>query len=110
MSLGTKLAPSSSYHPQTDGQSEIVNRKVEEMIRAFANFRKSNWDKYLVDFEVACNSPVHSTTLCTSFYINYGIHPKKNPVEAVTNNKESVNELMEATQELTKYVLQRISS
>ena len=28
-SLGTKLAPSTTYHPQIDGKSEIANRKVE---------------------------------------------------------------------------------
>ena len=42
--LGTKLAPSSAYHPQTDGQSEIANRKIEEMIRGFVNYAKDNWD------------------------------------------------------------------
>ena len=45
-SLGAKLAPSSAYHPQTDGQSEIADKKVEEMIRGFVNYAKDNWDKY----------------------------------------------------------------
>ena len=36
--LGTKLSPYSTYHPQTDGQTEVINRKVEEMIRAFVNY------------------------------------------------------------------------
>lgn len=47
-SQGTKIKPSSAYHPQTDGQTEISDRNVEEMIRAFSNFRKDNWDKHLV--------------------------------------------------------------
>lgn len=43
-SLGTKFAPSSEYHSQTDGQSEIANSKVKEMIRAFVKYKKDNWD------------------------------------------------------------------
>ena len=34
-SFKTKLTPSSAYHLKTYDQSEIVNRKVEEMIQAF---------------------------------------------------------------------------
>ena len=64
-SLDTKLAPTTSYHPRTDDQSEIANRKVQEMIRAFSNYKKDNWDQTLVDFEVACNSAVHTTRLCS---------------------------------------------
>lgn len=30
--FGTKLSPSSAYHPETDDQSEIMSREVEEMI------------------------------------------------------------------------------
>ena len=71
---GTKLAASSAYDPQTDGptdgQTEIANRKVEDMIRSFVNFRKDNWDEHFVDFEVTYNSSGSSTTLCTSLYIN----------------------------------------
>ena len=51
-SLKTKLTPSSAYHPETDGQSEIVNRKVEEMIRAFVNFQKTDWYEHLVDLKL----------------------------------------------------------
>ena len=75
-SLGTKSAPSTAYHPQTYGKSEIANRKVEEMIRAFANYNKKNWDYTLVDFEVTNNSAVNSTTLCSPFEVNYGLHPR----------------------------------
>lgn len=36
-SLGTKVIPSSAYHPQMDGQIERVNQVVEEMLRACIN-------------------------------------------------------------------------
>ena len=107
-SLGTKLAPSSAYHPQTDGQSEIANRKIEEMIRSFANFRKDNWDEFLVDFEVAYNSATNSTTLCSPFYINYGLHPRIIPVEALATDNPAVDEFLKATRDAAEFAFKRI--
>ena len=109
-SLGTKLAPSSAYHPQTDGQSEIKNRKIEKMIRAFANYRKDDWDKHLVDFQVAYNSAMNSTTLCTPFFINYGLHPRIVPMEALASNNPTVEEFLKATQDAAKFAFDRIKS
>ena len=40
--LNTEITPSPAYHPQTEGETEIFNRKVEEMIPAFSNFDKTN--------------------------------------------------------------------
>ena len=39
-SLGTKPARISAYHLQTDGQSEMASREVEEMFRGFVNYAK----------------------------------------------------------------------
>ena len=78
----TKLSSSSAYHPETNDQSKIMNRKLEEMMRAFANYNEDNWDVHLVEFEVAYNSTVSNTTLWTSFYMNYVMNPKHRPIGA----------------------------
>jgi transposase InsO family protein len=40
--LGTQLRMSTSHHPETDGQTERTNRTVEEMLRAFVNYKQNN--------------------------------------------------------------------
>ena len=100
--LGTKISPSSAYHPQTDGQSEILNRKIEEMIRSFVGFDKKDWDKYLVDFEVAYNSSVHATTTFTPYFLNYGVHPKTVPMDLLNSDNPAANSFLENMQEALK--------
>jgi len=44
---GTLLRMSSSYHPQTDGQTEVMNRTVEQYLRTFVHDKPSNWVRLL---------------------------------------------------------------
>jgi RNase H-like domain found in reverse transcriptase/Reverse transcriptase (RNA-dependent DNA polymerase)/Integrase zinc binding domain/Retroviral aspartyl protease/Chromo (CHRromatin Organisation MOdifier) domain len=77
--LCVKLRPSSAYHPETDGQTEVVNRKVEEILRCFVNNNQSNWDLFLIDLEFAYNSAPHSSTTLSPFYLTYGSEPRGTP-------------------------------
>ena len=45
--LGTQLAHSSSYHPQSDGQTKIVNKCLEGYLRCFVSNNKTQWLKWL---------------------------------------------------------------
>ena len=74
-SMGTSLAMSSGYHPQTDGQTERANRSIEEMLRAYVGRRQDDWDQRLGMVEYAYNNSVHSSSGYTPFYLCYGRHP-----------------------------------
>ena len=54
--LGTHLKFSSSYHPQTDGQTERTNQILEDMLRAYALQDKIGWDKRLPYAEFSYNN------------------------------------------------------
>ena len=51
--MGTSLAMSSGFHPQTDGQTERANRSIEEMMRAYVGRKQNDWDGRLGMMEYA---------------------------------------------------------
>ena len=67
--LGTKLRMSSAYHPQTDGQSEAMNRVVEMILRCIMHESKEleNWDTILAIAEFVINNPLAPSTGYTPF-------------------------------------------
>lgn len=73
--LGTESRLSSAYRPQTDGQTERMNRVLGEMLRAFTTPHAANWDTLLPMAEFAVNNSVNSSTGYSPFYLNYGRNP-----------------------------------
>lgn len=64
---GTDLKRSTSYHPQTDGQSEIVNKALESYLRCFARGQPKSWSKWLHWAEYSYNTSPHLATNFTPF-------------------------------------------
>ena len=93
--LRTKLRPSSAYYPETDGQTEIMNKKLEEMIRAFVNHKQDNWDEHLIEFEVAYNSSVNATTTYSPFYLIYGENIRTTPVSNLVSKNQMAFDFIE---------------
>jgi hypothetical protein len=70
--LGTKLIRSSSYHPQTDGQTERLNQILEDMLRpSILHFDKS-WDKCLSLAEFSYNNSYQASLKMAPFDALYG--------------------------------------
>jgi hypothetical protein len=75
--LQVKLAMSSSFHPETDGQTERANRTMEEMVRHYISHPQDNWDQLLLALEFAYNTSKHRATGASPFYTCTGRHPLK---------------------------------
>ena len=73
--LGITLSMSTAYHPQTDGQTERMNRVLEDMLRHFINHSHNDWEQFLAPAEFAINNAVNSSVQNTPFMLNYGRHP-----------------------------------
>jgi hypothetical protein len=65
--LGTKLMFSSAYHPQMDGQTEVVNRSLGDLLRSLVAEHHSSWDNILPHAEFAYNDSVNRRTCRSPF-------------------------------------------
>ena len=72
----TKLLMSSSYHPQTDGQTERLNQCLEAFLRCTVHSCPSQWYKWLPLAEYWYNTTFHTALGHTPFEIMYG-HPPR---------------------------------
>jgi hypothetical protein len=71
-SMDTKLNFSSAYHPQTDGQTERVNRILEDMLRACAPKGNQSWDKCPPYAEFSYNNNYQESIKMAPFEFLYG--------------------------------------
>ncbi|QRW26231.1 Retrotransposable element Tf2 protein [Rhizoctonia solani] len=74
--LDIKPTFSTAYHPQTDGQTERIQREVKVFIRMFGNHRQSNWVSLLPIAEFALNNLKQTSTGKSPFQICYGMNPR----------------------------------
>jgi hypothetical protein len=67
---------SSSFHPQTDGQTERVNQTLEAYLRHFVSATLNDWDLLLSRAEFAHNNAFQESVQATPFYLNHGRHSR----------------------------------
>lgn len=74
--LGTNLSFGSAYHPQTDGQTEVVNRSLGNFLRCLTKEYGQSWDQLIHQAEYAYNDSVNWSTGKSPFEVVYGMHPR----------------------------------
>ena len=74
--MGIELKFSSTFHPQIDGQTEVVNRSLGNLLRCLVGNKPSNWEMVLAQAEFAYNNSVNRSTGKTPFEIVTGMKPR----------------------------------
>lgn len=107
---GIKSKLSTSFHPETDGQTERTNQTLEQYLRMYCNYEQDNWCDLLPLAEFACNNAPNASTGTSPFFANYGYHPRsdieidQNPINEAG---ASLVERIHATQHFLKEEIQQ---
>ncbi|GKA65821.1 putative mitochondrial protein [Tanacetum coccineum] len=109
--LHVKLLMSTAYHPQIDGQTEVVNRGLESYLRCMCCESPKEWCKWLSLAEWWYNTNYHTSLNTTPYEILYGQKPPIHiPYVSGESIVDSVNRTLTAREEvigLLKFHLKR---
>ena len=110
--LGTKLKFSTTYHPQTDGQTEVVNQSLGNLLRCLVGVHTVNWDLLLSKAEFAYNNSVNRSTGMSPFEIVHGYKPNRPldlvPLPSHARVSESAASFTQHVRDLHHSISQRI--
>ena len=73
--MGMKRALTTAYHPQADGQTEIMNQSLEISLRAYIRPKQDNWVRSLNGLALSYNSTSHTATGFLLAYLLQGYVP-----------------------------------
>ena len=104
---GTKLNFTSSYHPESDGQTEVVNKHLGNYLRCFSSTKPTSWCFWLPWAEFCYNTSYHVSTHTTPFKIIYGTDPPiiccygtpKSPVDAIDRYLQEQDQVLNLLKE-----------
>ena len=98
---GTKLKYSTIYHPQSDGQTEVVNRCLETYLRCMTGSQPRKWPQWLPWAEFWFNTNYSASTKMSPFKALYGRDP---PLllkgTTIPSKIESINQLQQERDDL----------
>ena len=90
---------STTYHPQTDRQTEWVNQALEQYLQCYVNYNLSNWLDLLPSAEFAYNNQAYKGIKNSPFFLEYGRHPRAGPILVKELPQRDLNNLTYKRQE-----------
>lgn len=74
--IGVRIKLSTAYHKQTDGQTEIMNKYIDQRLRPFVNYYQDNWSELIPLIDRAQVALPHSSIGMTPYRLKYGTDPR----------------------------------
>uniref|UniRef100_A0A8I6YET5 Reverse transcriptase n=1 Tax=Hordeum vulgare subsp. vulgare TaxID=112509 RepID=A0A8I6YET5_HORVV len=106
---GVKLRMSTAFHPQTDGQSEVVNKVIAMYLRWVTGDRPRAWVDWLAWAEYCYNTSYHSALRTTPFEVVYGRPPPvMHPYEPGMARSETAGDLLRTRDDILAEARQRL--
>ena len=106
---GVQLRMSTTFHPQTDGQSEVVNKVIAMYLRCVTGDRPRAWVDWLSWAEYCYNTSFHTALRTTPFEVVYGRSPPPIlPYKPGTARTEAAAVLLRNRDEILAEVRQRL--
>ena len=107
--MDTRLKKSTAFHPQTDGQTEVVNRTMVHMLRGYNSRHPKTWDESLPYLQFAFNRSIHSSSGRSPFETCYGYLPPS-PFDMVFSSGDSVEGKEGSERQKAQKFLEKIAS
>lgn len=103
--LKVQLKLSTSYHLQTDGQTEVVNHSVEPYLCCMIGDFPTKWVQWLPLAEWWYNTSYHSVTGVSTYEVLYGKPPPTHlPYLASSSPLESVDRNLSASERIIQHL------
>ena len=107
--VGVKLCMSTAFHPQTNGQSEVVNKVIAMYLRCVTGDRPRAWVDWLSWAEYCYNTSFHTALRTTPFEVAYGRPPPPLlPYTSGTARTEAADALLRSRDDILAEVRQRL--
>ena len=103
--LGTRLKLSTAFHPQTDGQTEIMNQYIDQRLRPFVDYYQDNWSELLPMIDYAQLTLPHSSIGMSPYELLHGRLPR---TSFDWNTPKSITVREELNQEKARQVANRM--
>jgi translation initiation factor IF-1 len=114
--LGIKLLFSTTCHPQTDGQTEVVNHTLSTMLWGVLKTNLKLWEECLSHIEFVNNRSIHSTTKVSPFQVVYGFNLRAPidllplpPSEMTCFDASQLSEFILKMHETTKFNIKKMN-
>lgn len=110
---GYQVEFSSAYHPQTDGQTEVVNQTLGNLLRCLVGEQVRSWDSVLPTAEFAYNSSVNRSIGIRPSEVVLGYKPRMpidlTPISSMRRPSTSVDSFAQLIHSLHDEIKRKIN-